>query len=245
MLRLLKPGFHSGTVPKLFRRLRRAERRGQQRTTRKILAGLHHVEESVSHFVERELLALLRQSKVWNGLAIELAGVHLATNRITVELSCPELGPDSVVLGFDHQSGWLLGGVLDRGWLPKLGGEQRQTLAAALAGLYKMAGVDLTREQIAEGLAPTPVAFDITEAGLVVWPGPDFTKEAVYDLSAGPVLEPRPTNGALPQGLRPLDASRVLFNNTPVTWKDWVWTWDRDQGLVNGDTRELASAVLP
>src|SRR5208282_370442 len=34
MLRLLRPGFHSGTVPKLYRKLRRAERRGQKRKTR-------------------------------------------------------------------------------------------------------------------------------------------------------------------------------------------------------------------
>src|SRR4051812_20928782 len=57
MLRLLKPGFHSGTVPKLFRKLRRATRHGQQRNVRKIKASLHHVQESISHFVERELLA--------------------------------------------------------------------------------------------------------------------------------------------------------------------------------------------
>jgi hypothetical protein len=246
MLRLLKPGFHSGTVPKLYRKLRRAERRGQERTTRKVLGGLHHVEENVGHFIERELLALLRQSKGWTGVAIELTAVHLATNRVAVDLSCPALGPNPLRLGIDHQTGWLVAGVLDRGWLPRLSGEQRKTLAAALAGVYAMAGVRLTREQIAQSLAPVPALFDITEAGLVVWPGPDFTAEAVYDLSTGPILEPHSTNGPLPNGLLPpLDAARVFFTSKPVSWHDWVRTWQRDKGLIQGDGRELAYALLP
>ncbi len=245
MLRLLRPGFHSGTVPKLFRKLRRAERRRQQRTTQKLLAGLHHVEESIGHFVERELLALLRQSKDWHGLPIEIGPIHLATNRVTVALQCPQLSAEPLVLGIDHQAGWLVGGVLEKGWLPKLRPEQKQTLAAALAGLYKMAGVHLTREQIAASLAPTVVAFDITKEGMAVWPGPDFTVEAVYDLSADEVLRPRPANGELPAGMHTLDPSRLLFTRVPVSWQDWVRTWDRDRGLVNGARRELAYAVLP
>ena len=43
MLRLLRPGFHSGTVPKLYAKLRRAQRKGQHAAAHKrhdgILAG--------------------------------------------------------------------------------------------------------------------------------------------------------------------------------------------------------------
>jgi hypothetical protein len=186
MLRLLKPGFHSGTVPKLYRKLRRAERRGRKRTTQKLLAGLHHVEEAISHFIERELLALLRQSRGWNGLEIELGAVHLATNRITVELACPQLDSHPLMLGFDQQAGWLYAEVLHPGWLAKLTAEQRHTLESALAGLYSLAGVHSVREQAAKGMA---------------------TK--------------------------------------PVSWQDWVWTWNQDKGLVNGERRELACGLLP
>jgi hypothetical protein len=160
MLRLLKPGFHSGTVPKLYRKLRRAERRGQQRTTRKIVAGLHHVEECVGHFVERELLAVLRQSKGWNGLPSTLGGVHLATNRISVELVCPDMNCNPIMLAFDQRGCSLVGSVLHPGWLARLSGRQRGTLAAALAGIDQMAGVNLRRDPITDALAPTtPVAW--------------------------------------------------------------------------------------
>jgi hypothetical protein len=245
MIRLLRPGFHSGTVPKLYRRLRKAERRGTAAAVRRLTANLHHVEEAVGHFVERELLALLRQSKGWGGLAIEVAGIHLAVNSIKVALACPTLDQRPLVLAFDHETGWLLAGVVERGWLPKLTHEQRQTLAAGLAGLYKMAGVDVTREQIEESLAPAEAAYDITPRGLEVWPGPDYAHSAVYDLSGGPILKPMPTNGEPVRTLPALDSSRLLFTNVPVTWQDWVRMWDRDRGLVNGDRRELAFAILP
>src|SRR5262249_53195334 len=194
MLRLLKPGFHSGTVPKLYRRLRRAERRGEPRPVRKAQAALHHVKESVGHFVERELVELLRQSRGWGGLAVEIGRIQLATNRITVALACPELDGRPVILAFDHQTGWLLAGILERGWLPRLSAEQRHTLTAGLAGLYKMAGVHLTREQIERSLAPARVGFDITQHGLEVWPGPEDQGGAVYGLRDGPVLKPEPAN---------------------------------------------------
>src|SRR5262249_44410458 len=48
-LRLLKPGFHSGTVPKLYAKLRRAERKGQLAAAHKCHEGLHHVEEDVRY----------------------------------------------------------------------------------------------------------------------------------------------------------------------------------------------------
>ena len=64
MPRLLRPGFHSGTVPKLFDRLRRADRRARRSgagvAAHRPRESLHHVEASVRHFIERELLELLR-----------------------------------------------------------------------------------------------------------------------------------------------------------------------------------------
>ncbi len=47
VLRLLRPGFHSGTLPRIFARLRRAERAGDRKGTGRRLADLHHVQEAV------------------------------------------------------------------------------------------------------------------------------------------------------------------------------------------------------
>jgi len=241
VLRLLRPGFHSGTIPKLYLRLRRAERHGQQNTVREIVAALHHVEESVGRFIERELLALLRRSKGWAGLTIEAGAIRLATNRIAVTLRCPMLGPKPLEFALDYQSGWLLAGVLESGWLPKLNADQRQTLAAALAGLYKMAGVDLTREQIAASLPGTTFAFDVTDVGLMVWTAADCAQDVVYDLTAGPELPPSSLNGVVPTGMPVLDARRLLFSSAPLGWTDWAHAWDGNH--ANGE--HLSLALLP
>ena len=60
---LLRPGFHSGTVPKLFAKARRARRRDARReddrATERLKWQFHEVEEAVAHFTERELLSYL------------------------------------------------------------------------------------------------------------------------------------------------------------------------------------------
>jgi hypothetical protein len=241
MLRLLRPGFHSGTIPKLYTKLRRAERHGEQNTVRKLRATLHHVEVSVDRFIEREMLALLRRSRSLAGLIIETGAIRLATNRIVVELHCRALGENPLVLAYDHRSGWLLAGVLESGWLAKLTADQRQTLAAALAGLYKMAGVDSTREQIVASLPITTFAFDITDFGLMVWTAANGAHDVVYELKAGPELPPKPLSDAEVPGMPMLDARRLLFNDAPLAWADWVNTWDGNH--ANGEQR--MPAMLP
>ena len=68
MLRLLRLGIHSGTVPRLFGRLRAAPAWFSARpleSGHKQQDKLHHVELSLRHFVERELVALLAESGRW------------------------------------------------------------------------------------------------------------------------------------------------------------------------------------
>src|SRR5206468_6005352 len=62
MARLLRPGFHSGTVPKLFRKLRRAHRKARRtrqpvaELLRKPVYHLHEVQHALKRYVEREFL---------------------------------------------------------------------------------------------------------------------------------------------------------------------------------------------
>ena len=108
------------------------------------LDALHRVEEHVRRFVDRELLLLVRQSHGWQQASITTGEIHLATNRILIELYAPDLGEDSLWLAFEERAGWLLADIRLSGWLSKLSQVQERTLANALAGFYKMAGVDLS-----------------------------------------------------------------------------------------------------
>src|SRR5439155_11246305 len=70
LARLLRPGLHSGTLPKLHAKLRKAERRAPRHAraaeaVRTHKAALHHLATNVRHFIEREFLALLNASPFW------------------------------------------------------------------------------------------------------------------------------------------------------------------------------------
>jgi hypothetical protein len=136
--RFLRPGLHSGTVPKLYARLRR--KRGT--AAHKQAEALHHVGESLRHFVERDLLAVLAGSKRWAGTPIEAGDIPLSTNRIRFELRCPMLGGDKVCIDFALREGSLGAGIMPGDWLGKLQPVQAAALHDALAGFYKLAGVE-------------------------------------------------------------------------------------------------------
>lgn len=150
--RLLRPGFHSGTIPKLFTRLRKAERRalrgGRWQAFHKLSAARHHIEEAIHRFLNRELIRLLQESKNWGGLPLQVGAIHLATNRIRVVLRCSTFDAPNLDLTVDERNGRLEAHVTETGWLPRLSPEQRQALAAALAGLCALTGV--------EAVAPIP-----------------------------------------------------------------------------------------
>lgn len=231
MAGLLKPGFHSGTLPRLYAKLRRAERRayqnGKWRAARKQRAALHHVEESVRHFVEREFLALLNGSKRWHAGRVTLGPVELGSNRIAIELCCPTLAADSLELSFEEQSGWLLAGVAHAGWLSKLSDEEHQVFATATGGLYQLAAIELIRGKI-EAFLPSGAAYDITDAGLVVWPGPGYEAEVVYDLRGGPMLTPRVAAGQT-DDMPVLTSDQLFASENAITWCAWTAIWERDQ----------------
>ncbi len=152
--RLLRPGFHSGTVPKLFAKLRRA-RRHERRVVVTLEASLHHVEESVRRFIERDGLALLHKT-----IPLEVEAVHLSPSRIGTELK-------GLTLTFEERDGRLVAGAADHGLIAGLTVEKRRALEAALAGLFHRAGADFTKAQLAALLGTT--SYDVSEAGLVVW----------------------------------------------------------------------------
>ncbi len=233
MARLLKPGFHSGTLPKLFARLRRAEvkadRTGQGKGGRRQLAGLHGVEESVRHFVDREFLTLLLQSRSMASVPLALGEVVPSAKRLLVEVLRPGRPGPGLWLSFEEHSGWIVAGVAEPGWLADLDPPARRAFGSALAGLYKLAGVQLVRESIGEALGPDGGGFGLRPGGVVVWPDPASAAEILY------LLKPEPGVPALMPvgrpGLQapPLDPSRLLFADLAIPWRRWVEVWERDR----------------
>jgi hypothetical protein len=243
---LLQPGFHSGTVPKLYARLREAEREairtGSWRAARTCRRNLAEVERTIRRLVEREVVKLLQESTRWKGESLRVVGVALTPTRIGIELAQVEsLRP--VRLEWEDQAGWLVASIREPGWLETLSDDQRQAATTALAGLYKLAGIDLVREQVRENLPARATGFTLTPRDLLVGSGPLQAPVVRYDLkrSRGP-LRPRTLDGALTADWPVLDPGRVMFARVPLSWQHWVESW---QGSSDGKTPKtlFSSAV--
>jgi hypothetical protein len=223
VIRLIRPGFHAGTLPKLFARIRRArgsaERKGEE--------GLHHVEEALRHFVERDLIAVLAASHDWGANVTLHAGeIQLGTNRIRFELIRESTGQAPVCIDLANRAGRLVAGVAEAGWLGGISDKERMVFRDVLAGFYKLAGVQLVHEQIAAALPPgSDCSFTSDE--LIVWLDAQWTRGAAYNLNR-PDEPPRPLGGALEPAL-PGNARVFLFAQQPLLWTDWVEQWERDR----------------
>lgn len=265
MLRLLKPGFHSGTLPKLFAKLRKLERRrpwkSVNRAVRKIENKLHHVEESVERFVQRDLVNLVAASKRWGDLDLQLVHVHLGGNNLRIELTCTQHSEAGLMLiVFEEQSGWLVASVEKTGWYNRLSAEQQEVFRAALVGFYKMSAVDLVREQVEPTLDIVRQPYDVEERGLVVWPDDSAEPESIFELRREP---PRETFTAFLLRYTSYSPSREkreqaraelpelntdgppIFRHAPVSWRQWVRVWRSEASGENGVSLVHTGTVLP
>ncbi|MCC6420259.1 MAG: hypothetical protein IT429_18655 [Gemmataceae bacterium] len=232
--RLLRPGFHSGTVPKLYTKLRKAERwarvTGNWRRSRACRLALEEVEEAFRQFITRELVFLLNQSISWQGQGLAVGRVVLSSNRIGAELTHGGHPERAVWLGFEECAGWLVAHVRDAGWLGQLTEEQAAALNTALATVYKLAGVDLVREQVQTNLPPAVASYDITRTGLALWVDRRHGTAIYYDLvdQPGRVL-PRTAGWEPAPAWPPLDVKRLMFAALPLSWDHLVASWQKDR----------------
>jgi hypothetical protein len=228
---LLHLGFHSGTVPRLFGKLRTCERQAARtdewrfaRTYRQALQG---VEESVSRFVTREFAALVNLSPLWGPRHLAVGRVRLGTNRIRIEMLLD--GAAAAALEWEDRSGWLVAGWADPGWLAALPPEPARVLENTLAYLYKRAGVDFAREHVRSELPKAAEHFDFVPAGLLVWYGPRESAPVLYDLAhRSDELRPRTADNLHPASGPTLEARRLMFGRVKLTWPEWLTVWPRD-----------------
>ena len=248
LLRLLCPGFHSGTIPRLFAKQRRAARRDVTALTTnkqaRFAERLHHESKALRHFIERELIALLDESRAFHEYRINVSDVELATNRITVMIEEHSKSDHPLKLEFAEQSGWLVAVVREPGWLKQLATTDAEIFKVAMTGLFKLAAVDLVREQIERHLTITrPSAgkgqvishgshpYDIGPPGLIVWPNGVYDHEVYYPLDDQPVTHPRPRSFARAAGLNPFPMNALVFGLYELDWDEWRRFWDNEQRL--------------
>jgi hypothetical protein len=233
VLRLLRPGFHSGTVPRLYEHLRRAEQvamtTGQWRTARAYRYQLQEVEESLRLFVQRELLVMLHLSRAWHDQPLKVGKVTLATQLIRIELEHPAHPDEPVCFAFAETAGWLSAHLENAGWLQNLPPTQREVLVTALAGWYKLAGVDLIGEQVQAALRGRNIGYDIEREGLALRSSHSAAGELVYPIHDTVRLNLL-ASANVAAALGPIPPVQTLiFARVPIFWRAWVDAWLREK----------------
>jgi hypothetical protein len=187
--RLLRPGLHSGTIPKRFAKLRRAERKaatpdGDPGAVRKHRQVLHHVETDLRRYIEREFVAWFIADRAShpqvgtrrvprNGYPPPLEKVHLATNRASVEVEIPGALERPLVLAFQLIEGrthLALSGELRAA---SLSDSARRTLRMAILNLLKTGGVEVFDYSSEEATAADN-AWQHLEIGTWAMPWPEW-----------------------------------------------------------------------
>jgi hypothetical protein len=145
-------------------------------------------------------------------------------------------------LEWEDQAGWLVATIREPGWLDALDPAQRQDVTTALAGLYKLAGIDLVCEQVREVL-PQRSSFTLTERDLIVEIGPLREAAVRYDLTRPRApLKPYTLDGTAATNWPTLDPRRVLFARVPLLWQHWVENWQ--DGLDGKTPSKLLSSSV-
>jgi len=234
MLTLLEPGFHSGTVPRLFARWRRAEREaiktGNWRVARTYRHAVEELQQTLRLFVMRNLVELVLESKAWQGQELSVGEVVLACSQIQIELVHPRFADRPVWLEFEEHEGWLVAIIRESGWLNELTPAELRPLNTALVSLYKLADVGLVREQMHAQLPLSLTVYDVKSKELVLWLDHRYGRAASYSWNDdNGYLRPRRQAGqVLPDG-PVLDAMQFIFRQVPLYWEQWVECWQKDQ----------------
>ena len=233
MLRLMKPGFHSGTLPRLFRQLRDAVAKSNERKMRKRRDGLREVHHALDTFLAREFVALLAASGQVG--AVSVKEIVLGSNRVQIALRHAE-STKVMQLDFEEHGGWLLV-RLTPGWLADLPEKAAAVVHLALDGVYRACGVDILADDVEE-LLPPGASYDVVDLGLAVWPAGRWETEGLYDLKARGAVAPQNVRGDCELPI--IDATRLLVRHRKMTWVEWVARWAALSDHGSGSTEVSA-----
>lgn len=228
---LLKLGFHSGTIPKLFMKLRKAEleavSRSDWRKARTLRLDLQTIKERLARFIERDLLIPMQQNNKSFIKPLRVSEISLGLNRIEAEMTgMDDNGYASFKISLELVDKILMGSVSKPGGTLALNEHQNRCLSLGIAGLYKFAGIDISKEQVTSNLPSWVSDWKISEGNLVLFSENQST--ILVPINTGePLLKLQVKNLEKACTLNTLDAERLLFGRQPLTWQEWSEGWDR------------------
>jgi hypothetical protein len=243
---LLVEGLHSGTIPKLFARLRRAAQRRLDRglaidaetssLTRSELGRFYRRLEQVRHslhrFVERELLPPLHGARRCSLHDLEVTKIDISSNRIRLRIASNARSA-VLELTLEQLGGWLVASLSRRDLLTQLSRRERLLFENALAVFYQRARVDLVREQIEAELAGVvegvcqgrgdPLEYAIDARGFTVYLP---HQQLVFNLTTRfrKNLAPKVIGAKSPAAPK-IRSEGLLLSQQRIRFEDWEDAW--------------------
>jgi hypothetical protein len=204
MERLLRPGFHSGTIPKLFGKLRSAigwpEGVRSVRKAAKARMELHAVEHGIEHFARREILAIAHHAPMLRVGAASSPLVQVSTNRVRIWIGLPNDLGDGVWFEIERRGAELLGRVWDRTAEPSR--ERPEEARMLILGCLSLLGVRWVLDH------PMPLGADLLESRI-----------------APSAAAPMPDEASPGEGWVSVKAP---------AWETWVMFWEARRAGVDG-----------
>lgn len=260
--RLLKPGFHSGAIGKVYGRMRRTERQASLARRRQGMAQsrerLRQIEVAVAQYVHRELFALWRQAAELKSLRFVVETPDLLPNAIRLRLRVKSstdredlLATEPMHLSFQAHGDCLVVKMIHPGWLSAVTEDQRRVVMVSLSGFYRLSGVDLVEEQVKHALGTPDLLYHIRMADLMVWAPSDREQAITYGLRTWGTIRPHPASRARALQFGPVARKRLLLGERDLAWDDWVSYWEGNQSEATGEglfvleTKELLPEGKP
>ena len=229
--RLLRPGFHSGTAPKLFTRLRhslrKAQRTGDWNNVNACRANRMRLETQLRRFVERNFCYYLEESDPDELSSVTCGEVRVATNRIEIELRVGHDSQSSVHVQFEDHGNWLLASMPEIQVLQQWNERDRRRFETAFVGMLQQGAVDLLLERMRLEVSHPIAWFHLESRGILIFRTSSLGSSEFMPLltDAGTPVKPAP---------EVLDVTRLscselpaVLTHTSILWSDWVSAWER------------------
>lgn len=139
---LFRVGFHSGTVPKLFRKLRKYHEAAtpEPRFLDREHHALEHYQRAIAEMISREILPLWDENPELRESRIAVASVTLGCQSATIRLSAATGDPPLQILIAIHDE-QIVGSVSEYGWAKSLSTTAMHSLEIGIHGAFAFAAV--------------------------------------------------------------------------------------------------------
>lgn len=226
-LQFLRPGFHSGTIPKQYAKYRKAQRQHNHTALHRCQHELEHVRHSLKTFFEREFIQLVDGTDTGKGLALQIGQINLANNQIAVYMASRKYSQEPIGIQFSLKDrNYLLVSFRQHGWFSSANEAERAIILYAFLGIYKLCRVDFVDQQIRTQAKCIDGTYDIDKGRLWVWPQKTIRPCIVYNLQGDKEkLVPSILDDEKSVDWPTLSKSDLFFGKSDLQWSTWVKIW--------------------